>query len=230
MNYRFPKDRKMFNMIRKKGLDHWNTVLELRLREHEKIVAEKKRYHERMLASGGYEDDEKNPEMENPNRPDQIVEEEDMEDIVVDDPSPPVRKKKDKKIPKPEKIPKLSIEDDLINGMLGREEKPYEPDFSSLCEQCDDDSMDSMDALRNDDCECLFTDEEDGSVIEEDIGHSKSKQGQRNLSKLKPWEKTLPEFVVGHMSHSPCGPKVPYGTNRRCWVNGKCKGMYFKII
>ena len=40
---------------------------------------------------------------------------------------------------------------------------------------------------------------------------------------LKPWEKTLPEFVVGHLAHNPCGPKYPGGCNRNCWIGGKCK-------
>ena len=204
------------------------------------------RGHKRRLEKGVYEDDEKEPASEDPNYkyPHQIVKEkdvadahnsdkiveEDIDDIINDVCPPRPCKNEQKKISRPEKIPKVCIEDDLVNGMLGREEKPHEPDTTSIFEEYDEDSMDSMDALQNDDCECLFTDEEDRSEIEEDIGKFKGEHGNRNLSKLKPWEKTLPEFVVGHMSHSPCGPKVPYGTNRRCWNNGKCKGMPFTNI
>ncbi len=35
--------------------------------------------------------------------------------------------------------------------------------------------------------------------------------------------KNLPEFVVGHLSHNPCGPKIAGGTKRKCWIGGKCK-------
>ena len=49
-----------------------------------------------------------------------------------------------------------------------------------------------------------------------------SKKKHRDIARIKPWDKTLPEFVVGHLAHNPCGVNVPGGTCRKCWIGGKC--------
>ena len=156
-------------------------------------------------------------------------------------------RKKNKKPSKVENkaVRTLSIEDDLHLGMLGSQESQYDPDpddvclsskfdikkkenddgFEIVCEESDDDeSMDSLEAMHNFCGHMVDSESEDECSDDSRCADRNSEPKGRNLSKLKPWEKTLPEFVVGHMAHSPCGPNVKFGCKRRCWVNGKCKG------
>ena len=123
----------------------------------------------------------------------------------------------------------LDIEDELINDQLGVEEgdEPVIEEYEDTDDECD-----SIEALCNDletlpflvdtDSENESDSDESESSISDD-GLEDSTSVQRDISKLKPWEKTLPEFVVGHLTHNPCGPKFPGGTKRRCWIGGKCK-------
>ena len=115
-----------------------------------------------------------------------------------------------------------SLENDLINDVLGKEECVHDPDIDVM--DCDPESeVDDWDIV----------DEEESSIDSDDIegiddvGIGEQPDKNRNLSHLKPWEKTLPEFVVGQMAHNPCGPNVPGGTKRRCWIGGKCVTTFY---
>ena len=96
----------------------------------------------------------------------------------------------------------------------------------------DESDMNSLDELDNEwDLPNLAdSDSEDESDSEnetdymafEDLGNVDQTENRR-ITHIKPWEKTLSEFVVGHMAHNPCGPHIPGGTKRSCWQYGKCK-------
>ena len=122
-------------------------------------------------------------------------------------------------------IPEVCIEDELIMGDLGRElAHDLEGDVEFREEESD--GMESVDGLINFDVRPFERQDDEESESNEVDDCNGTKPKQRILSKLKPWEKTLPEFVVSHMAHTPCGPKYPHGTCRGCWINGKCKGTH----
>ena len=128
-------------------------------------------------------------------------------------------------IQKSVKIP--SLENDLINDVLGKEECLHDLDIDVM--DCDPDSEDDDWDIGDEDDEHSSSDSDEDSIIDndniqriDDVGVGVQSDKNRNLSHLKPWEKTLPEFVVGQMAHNPCGPNVAGGTKRRCWIGGKC--------
>ena len=116
------------------------------------------------------------------------------------------------------------IEADLFNDMLGCEDRCHDPEDREL-EHSDDDESEDTSEIWNGIEDAHLTgenDEEHEDDMNEDQGNS-DPEIHRNLSHLKPWQKTLSEFVVGHMAHNPCGTNIPGGTKRRCWIGGKCK-------
>ena len=167
----------------------WNDVMKIRLNMERRVNTEE-------------EDDEK------------MAEEDDEEQILKE-----VEKKINvsivsSKVKKSLKIP--SLENDLINDVLGKDECVHDLDIDVM--DFDPDS-ESDDWNIEDEDSSIDSDEIQGI---DDLGEGVQPEKNRNLSHLKPWEKTLSEFVVGHMSHDPCGPNVPGGTKRRCWIGGKC--------
>ena len=148
--------------------------------------------------------------------------EEDDEKMAEMDDDEQVQQGKEKEVNVPIKPPIVqnsvkisSVENDLINDVLGKEECAHDVDIDVM--DCDPDS--ETDDWVHEEESSIDSDEIQGI---DDVGEGTQPEKNRNLSHLKPWEKTLPEFVVGHMAHNPCGPNIPGGTKRRCWVGGKC--------
>ena len=135
----------------------------------------------------------------------------------------------------------MEMEEDPVVKKGGHETIAMECDFTddpTNRHNCDDEdyylnlendesdtfSLDALDNETDNDSE-----DETDCMQFEDCGNNDQTEN-RDITHVKPWEKTLPEFVVGHMAHNPCGPRIPGGTKRSCWKYGKCKAKMPRVL